>query len=216
MTYTVPVPSHSPPSHSEVSTSFRFLYYRSAQIPFPTLQHRSFYIFFFIPWRQRDCSFLAFDVDVISPGLYSLQCATLTLPPTFFHIHPPPFIPTLYLHTTPSVSVFDWTRPFYEFTITDFFLLHLLFFLAKKILRRENLEADRQEVEASLVYSLRGWDGEGPGEGGWWRGRGRASGRSSRIQLSCGKEFWWEEDLGAGRRWDEENQSGCGLLYTHT
>lgn len=65
-----------------------------------------------------------------------------------------------------------------------FFLLHLLFFLAKKIVRRENSEADRQEAAASLVYSLRGsW------RGGGWRRRSRAGGRSSRIQLSCGKEF---------------------------
>jgi len=77
-------------------------------------------------------------------------------------------------------------------TFFSCFLLHPLFFLAKKILRSVNFWSQEQEVTACLVCFLKGGF-----LGGWGGcGRSRASGRSWRIQLSCGKEFWWEEDVG--------------------
>lgn len=189
MTYSISLS----PFLCEVSTSFRFLYYRSAQIPFPTLQHRSFYIFFFIPLKAKRLFF---------PSFWRWCNFTWSLLHAMRSVNSPPFTYTLLYSSPPCIFIPPPPFPFLigrghfmNSTSQTFFLLLLLFFLAKKILRRENLEA---AVAASLVYSLRVW--VATGWRGGWRGRSRASGRSSRIQLSCGKEFWWEEDLGAGRR----------------
>jgi len=92
---------------------------RKFSLPLPPSSIAPFYIFFFSPWRQRDCSFLAFDVDIISPGLLTTRTATPPLSHTSSSIHPH----STCSYTTHSFSVFDWTRPFYEFSIAHFFFL---------------------------------------------------------------------------------------------